>query len=108
FPYVIANFQTVYASFSDPFELGWNLLGVSDMPAIPSFLKDPYQVYYVYYAQVGLIVLVHVLAVYIAHVIALREVKTVRAAMLSQIPMMFLMVGYTMFGLWLLSSPSVD
>ena len=108
FPYVLANFQTVYASFSDPFELGWNLLGVSGVPAIPSFLKDPYQVYYVYYAQVGLIVLVHVLAVYIAHVIALREVKTVRAAMLSQIPMMFLMVGYTMFGLWLLSSPSVD
>ncbi|MEM4417466.1 MAG: hypothetical protein QXD32_05355 [Nitrososphaerota archaeon] len=108
FPYVVADIRTVYAALSDPFGRGWNLFNVSDVPSVPSFLKDPYQLYYVYYIQVGLIVLVHILAVYIAHVIALREVKTIRHAMLSQAPLTLLMVGYTMFGLWLLSSPSVD
>lgn len=108
FPFFLNDIQMVYASFSDPFGLGWNLLGVSGPPAIPSFLKDPYQVYYLYYVQVGLIVLVHVLAVYVSHVIALREVNSVRKAMISQVPMTLLMVAYTIFGLWLLSSPSID
>lgn len=108
FPYILADFQTVYHAFSDPFGLKWNLFGVSGPPAIPSFLKDPIRLYYVYYVQVALIVLVHVIAVYVGHRIAIELSNKVEQAMVSQLPMTLLMVAYTMFGLSLLSMPTAD
>jgi hypothetical protein len=46
--------------------------------------------------------------VYVAHVIALREYPTRRGALRSQVPMLVLMVGYTMVSLWIIAQPIVE
>jgi hypothetical protein len=47
----------------------------------------------------------HVVAVYMAHVIALHVFPSRRQGVSSQIPMLVLMVAYTCLGLWVLSLP---
>ena len=61
----------------------------------------------IWYIAVTAIVAGHVLAVYIAHVTAQRIFSTARAALLSQMPMLLLMVAYTMVSLWILSQPII-
>jgi hypothetical protein len=56
---------------------------------------------------VTLVVAGHVIAVYLAHAVALREFGSRRLAALSQIPMLALMVAYTMLSLWILAQPIV-
>ena len=62
----------------------------------------------VWYTAVIAIVIGHVLAVYIAHVMATRVFAERDAALRSQIPMLVLMVGYTMISLWVMSQPIVN
>ena len=56
--------------------------------------------------QAAAVVAGHVLALAIAHIIAVERYGATRAAFLSQIPLAALMVAYTLFGLWLLAAPS--
>ena len=46
-------------------------------------------------------------AVWLAHVTAIRAFGTRKAALLSQIPMILLMISYTIFSLWILAQPVV-
>ena len=55
--------------------------------------------------QVALILFGHIVSVYLAHVVALRVFATRREAMLSQLPMLCLMVFFTVVGLWILALP---
>jgi hypothetical protein len=57
---------------------------------------------------VGAVVVGHVVAVYLAHAMALSAFGGRRAALLSQIPIVALMVCYTMLSLWILSQPIVE
>lgn len=59
----------------------------------------------IWLTQAGAVVLGHVIAVMLAHALALRVFGTNRRALLSQAPLAIFMVGYTFFGLWLLASP---
>jgi len=59
----------------------------------------------VWYAQVVLIVVGHVIAVYLAHLRAGERFRTAQRALLSQYPMLLLMVLYTMTSLWILAQP---
>lgn len=86
---------------SDPFGRGWNLFGTATWlrrPIIPEAGT-------VWHAQVGLIVLGHVISVWLAHVEALRLFGSARMALRSQWPMLVLMVVFTTSGLWILSQP---
>ena len=56
--------------------------------------------------QVILIVLGHVIAVYLAHLRAGERFKTARNALLSQYPMLVLMVAYTWISLTILAAPT--
>ena len=47
-----------------------------------------------------------VLGVVLAHMIAVERQGTSRAALIGQLPFALLMVGYTLFGLWLLAAPA--
>lgn len=58
-----------------------------------------------WYSQIALIVAGHVVAVYLAHATALRLFESYRRALWSQVPMLVLMVLYTVSSLWLLSQP---
>jgi len=87
---------------NDPLAKGWNL-----WPAVvnlkPSFALA--QASTVWYAQVVLIVLGHVIAVYLSHLRAGERFRTAQRALLSQYPMLLLMVMYTMTSLWILAQP---
>lgn len=85
---------------SDPFGLGWNLFGTRGL--LPPILPDAGTVWH---TQVALILGGHIVSVYLAHLVALRVFDTPRAALLSQLPMLLLMVLYTTAGLWILSLP---
>ena len=89
---------------SDPFGWGWDLFGTADYKIDIGIVTAKF----VWYLSLTTIVLGHLIAVCLAHVMALRAFTTKRAALLSQLPMMVLMVAYTMTSLWILSQPVVE
>jgi hypothetical protein len=89
---------------SDPLGRGWNLLGTAGYQVDISFVTPQLQ----WSVAVVAVVLGHMVAVYLSHVTALRVFGSRRAALVSQIPMVLLMVGYTMLSLWILSQPIVE
>ena len=91
----------VVKMISDPFNLGWNLFGTSAWFADPIVLDAGG----VWHTQVGLILFGHIVSVYLAHVEALKVFPMRRHAVLSQLPMLVLMVLLTTVGLWILSLP---
>lgn len=93
--------QFVVPAASDPFAFGWNLFGGRDF--VPDRAAIPLSV--IWHTAIVAIVVGHVLAVYVSHRVALNEFGTRRAAMLSQIPMLILMIAYTMTSLWMLAQP---
>lgn len=105
FPTFLVDAQYALRALSDPLERGWDLLGTRDSHVRTSFLADPASIYVLWNLQVTVIVAAHVAAVLVAHVLALRRHPATRTALASQLPMTGLMVGYTILGLWLLSTP---
>ncbi len=92
---------TIFSLVSDPFGWGWNLFGTARQwrtPILPSM--D-----FVWHSQVALILIGHVVSVVLAHIEALRCFGSRRLALLSQLPMLLLMVAFTTAGLWILSQP---
>lgn len=95
--------QFIIPLASDPFGYGWNLFGTAGYK-VNLAIASPYVFWY---GAVTLVVVGHVIAVYLAHAVALREFGSRRLALLSQVPMLALMVGYTMLSLWILAQPIV-
>ncbi len=91
----------IVSLMSDPFGYGWNLFGTAGLLRAP-ILPD---LGTVWHTQVGLILFGHIVSVYLAHVEALRLFPTPRRALLSQVPMLLLMVAFTAAGLWILAQP---
>lgn len=85
---------------SDPLGRGWNLFGTARLsrPLLPDMA-------WVWHSQVGLILLGHVVSVALAHIEALRLFGSRRAALISQLPMLALMMLFTVAGLWILAQP---
>jgi hypothetical protein len=86
---------------SDPFGFGWRLLGTASSTAS----QAPLDMGIIWHTQVFLMLAGHVIAVYLAHAMALRVFPSHRQGLVSQIPMLVLMVAYTCLGLWVLSLP---
>ena len=95
--------QFIIPLASDPFGWGWNLFGTRGR-AVDLGIVSP-AVYW--YGAVVLIVVGHVLAVVVAHVEATRRFASHRAVLLSQLPMLVLMVAYTSLSLWIMAQPIV-
>jgi hypothetical protein len=89
---------------SDPFGLGWDLFGTRLYRVDISIINARF----VWFTSVIAIVAGHIVAVWLAHVTALRTFRDNRAALRSQVPMLFLMVGYTVLSLWILAQPIVE
>ncbi|MDH4395048.1 MAG: hypothetical protein QE278_05195 [Limnobacter sp.] len=85
----------------DPFGWGWNPFGVKAFLPAPIFLDGGW----IWHSQVGVIVAGHILSVYLAHMEATQIFKTRKLALLSQIPMLILMVFLTSMGLWIMAQP---
>ena len=103
----LVDVQYAAITFSDPFGRGWDLFGLGDAHVTTSFLTNFASVRLIWHVQIASIVIAHVVAVAIAHLIALRRVGRRRSAIIGQFPMTALMIGYTLFGLWLLSAPAI-
>lgn len=99
YTYLLIQGQTIIRLLSDPFGWGWNLFGTAGYTNHAGSV-DPT---FVWYSQIAVIVIGHVLAIYLSHVVALRLLKNPVLAVRSQYPMLGLMVLYTIFSLWLLS-----
>ena len=99
--YLFVQSQGIIPLLADPLGKGWHLLPTAAYR--PSFALVQAQT--VWYAQIVLIVLGHIIAVYLAHLRAGERFRTSGNALLSQYPMLLLMVGYTMTSLWILAQP---
>jgi hypothetical protein len=102
--YFLIQGQLLIRLASDPFGFGWNVLGTAQFRPDIGIIGARF----VWYTSLVAIVLGHVAAVALAHVVALRRIGDPRLAMRSQIPMLVLMIGYTMMSLWIIAQPIVE
>ena len=84
---------------------GQDLLGLGTFYVTTGFFNTQASVRAIFLVQAGAVVFGHVLAILLAHAVAVRHFGTNRRAALSQAPLALFMILYTLFGLWLLASP---
>lgn len=98
--FLLVEGQRIIPLLSDPLGYSWNLFGTAFYTINESIIAP--EVYW--RLQVGFIVLGHILAVIAAHSVAVHLYGNNRMALLSQVPMIILMLGYTVFSLWILQA----
>lgn len=98
---ILTHGLKVISLASDPFGRRWDLFGTALQFRAP-ILPD---MGVVWHSQVGLILLGHIISIWLAHVVALRVFGSRWLALRSQLPMLVLMVAFTVFGLWILAQP---
>lgn len=103
---LVINGQYALAALSDPLMSGADLLGTAGMHVQAGMLMGAERAWLVWNLQAAAIVGGHLLAVLVAHAAAFRLHGSADGATRSQVPLAVLMVLYTVFGLWLLSSPT--
>ncbi len=104
FTYLLIQSQLIIPTASDPLARGWDLFGTAahrpDITVVGAR--------FAWYTAVVAIVVGHIVAVFVAHVTALREFASPGLALRSQYPMLALMVAYTMVSLWIIAQPIVE
>lgn len=98
---ILTHGLKVFSLISDPFGWRWDLFGTAykfRAPIIPDMG-------FVWHSQVALIILGHIASVWIAHKVAIRVFPTRVSTMVSQLPMLVLMILFTIIGLWILAQP---
>ncbi|MGH6719014.1 MAG: hypothetical protein ACREER_06815, partial [Alphaproteobacteria bacterium] len=101
----LVDAQYAMLALNDPLGRGWDLLGIGGWHVTASFLNEIHAVRLIWHGQVAVIVLAHVVAMIVGHGIAARQTADRRRVAIGQAPLTLVMVGYTLFGLWLLSTP---
>lgn len=86
---------------TDPLGLGWNLLALSAMNST----RLLFDMSWVWHTQVAAMLFGHIASVYVAHEVARRLYASPKAVWLSQLPLLILMMAFTVFGLWILAQP---
>ena len=104
FSYLLIQGQVAIPHASDPFGFGWDLFGTSDYQVNIGIVNAQF----VWILSIAAIVIGHVIAVFLAHVTALRHFGAHDVALRSQRAMLILMVGYTMVSLWILAQPITE
>lgn len=96
--------QLIIPLASDPLGKDWNLLGTADYSVNIGIINARF----LWFLSVGVIVVGHIMAVYLAHLVAIRTFRDRAIAVNSQYPMMLLMVIYTVVSLWIIAQPIVQ
>ena len=96
--------QLIVPLVSDPFGLGWDLFGSVGYSLNIGLINARI----LWFLSVALIVLGHVLAVYLAHRVAIRTFANRAMVLRSQYPILTLMVVYTVISLWIIAQPIVQ
>lgn len=100
FSFLLISGQNIIPLLSDPFGTGANYLGTAGYKTNINLLSAQF----IWYSQITVVALGHMLGVYIGHLVALRTFKDAKMAIRSQYPMLVLMIGLTSFALWILSA----
>jgi hypothetical protein len=102
--FLLIQGQYIIPLLSDPFGCGWNLFGTAgyrvDIAAVGAR--------FAWYAAVAAVLVGHVVAVYLAHVVATRTPQLRNLLLRSQAPLTALMVVYTFVSLSILAEPIVE
>jgi hypothetical protein len=89
---------------SDPFGVGWNLFGTSllypDITLVDAKLT--------WYVALIAIVLGHVIAIWLTHLIALQKWQNSQIASIASLPLTIVMIFYTALSLMILAEPLVN
>ncbi|MFC3118759.1 hypothetical protein ACFOHS_13255 [Jhaorihella thermophila] len=97
--------QYALLAATDPLGRGDDLLGLGKVYVTTGFFNTLGSMRVIWLSMAGAVVLGHVIAVLLAHAVAVRALGPGRRAALSQAPLAIFMIFYTLFGLWLLASP---
>jgi hypothetical protein len=99
FSLFIREGQFIIPLVSDPFGRGWDLFGTADYaPNLAPVTQET-----IWYVQVAALVVGHVAGLAVAHDRAVAVFAGRRRALEAQVPMLGLMVVYTLGGMWLLT-----
>ena len=101
---LLVNGQYALVALSDPFSLGWNLFGTAHLQVGAGVVMGSDKAWMIWNCQALAIIGGHIMAVVIAHALSSRIHGTLARA--AELPLTLLMIGYTVFGLWLLSTPA--
>lgn len=102
---LIMDAQYLWIVLSDPLHKGWDIFGTAHNHPSQSMFNTESGIHLIWAFQTGVITLGHIVAVLMAHAVALDTHRRPRDAVLGQVPLALLMVGYTSLGLWLLAAP---
>ncbi len=95
--------QQLIPLLSDPLGVKWNLLGTATYYANIGLVDARFT----WYVAIGAIVAGHVIAIWLAHRVALREFGTPGTAVIASAPLTILMVIYTAISLSVIAEPMV-
>jgi hypothetical protein len=98
YPFVLGNAGRLVAAL-------WPFIGLGHGPTVAPLAWLTVSAFW--WSQVLLIVAGHVVAVVAAHYVTLKRYETAQTARRAHIPLVVLMVGYTVLSLWIISRPVV-
>ena len=101
----LVQIQYLAATIADPLAKGWNLFGLGRLRVTTGFLNTMESVRPILLTNVTVVVLSHILSVMMAHRLAGRFCNTRKNLLFIQCGLSLLIIIYTIFGLWLLSTP---
>ena len=102
--FLLIQGQLLIPLVSDPFGFGWDIFGTLEYTINIGIVDARFA----WILSVVSIVTGHIIAVYVAHVIAINKFLTYSSALKSQLPMLILMVFYTVVSLWILAQPIIE
>jgi hypothetical protein len=103
FSNLLVQGQQLIPLLSDPLGRKWNLLGTATYYPNIGIVDARFT----WYVAIGAIVAGHVVSIWLAHRVALREFGAQRKAVLASIPLTILMVIYTAISLSVIAEPMV-
>lgn len=92
--------QKLVVLISDPFGYEWNLFGTANMKVASIFSLGT-----IWYMQVMLIIVGHIFGLYVSHKHSYTLFTNPKKAIKCQLPMVFLMVVFSLISLWLIAQP---
>jgi len=102
--FLLIQGQLIIPLVSDPFGFGWDLFGTGD------YLIDIgiTNARFIWFFSIVVIVTGHMIAVYLAHIRSIALFANRDLVLKSQLPMLGLMVIYTIVSLWIVSRPILE
>jgi len=102
--FLLVQGQYIIPLMSDPFGWGWNLFGTAGYRVDIAIIGARFA----WYTAIVSVLVGHMISVYLAHRVAIREFEPRHATLRSQVPLTALMVAFTFISLSILAEPIVE